>query len=379
MLPFSGLGGDGTATVLGGGSGGGMSSPMTSAGDIIVGGFAGAPARLAAASAGYILRVVGGTPVWRELFDPGLLAARPAAAAAREGQWYWSTDAAAGLELAICAHKGGGTYAWEVMPYGITATGIALVQAADAAAARAAIGAGQGPPHLSLGTAFNAGTSASAYLDVTGTPSAAPLFGPGETLVYLFFPVAFPVEGVIMASHADAGSTTRGWELRCGQNGGDRGLLNLYLFNGAGIFDLPGATFTGALNAPHVLAVAMTSGGQIRFTWDGVAGTPFTPGGAYTAPISGDPFVIGARTNLSYPSTHIQPIQFRAYSTVLSDADLVAVAATRTSFLLADPAAGTLTVDIAASNATGFGTVLDRADTARRWRINGELKAQEQL
>ena len=254
-----------------------------------------------------------------------------------------------------------------------------FLAAADAAAARAAIGAGQGPPHLSLGTSFSAGTSASAYLDVTGTPSAAPLFGPGETLVYLFFPVAFPIEGVILASHADAGSTARGWEIRCGQNAGDFGLLNLYLFNGAGVFDLPGATVTGALNAPHVLAVAMTSGGQIRFSWDGVLQTPFTPGGVYTAPISGDPFVIGARTNLSYPSTHIQPIQFRAYSTVLSEADLVAVAATRTSFLLADPAAGTLTVDIAASNVIGFDTVLDRADTSRRWRINGALKAQEQL
>jgi hypothetical protein len=254
-----------------------------------------------------------------------------------------------------------------------------FLAAADADAARAAIGAGQGPPHLSLGTAFNSGTSASAYLDVTGTPSAAPLFGPGESLVYLFFPVALPAGGVIMACHQDAGSTSRGWEIRCGQNGGDLGLLNMYLFTGAGVFDLPGATFTGALNAPHVLAVAMTSGGQIRFSWDGVLQTPFTPAGAYPPPIAGDLFLIGSRPGGNYPSTNIQPIQLRAYSTVLSDADLVAVAATRAAFLLADPASGTLTVDIAASNVIGFDTVLDRADTSRRWRINGALKAQEQL
>ena len=254
-----------------------------------------------------------------------------------------------------------------------------FLAAADAAAARSAIGAGQGPPHLSLGTSFSAGTSASAYLDVTGTPSAAPLFGPGETLVYLFFPVALPAGGVIMACHQDAGSTSRGWEIRCGQNGADLGLLNMYLFTGAGVFDLPGATFAGALNAPHVLAVAMTSGGEIRFSWDGVLQTPFTPAGVYPAPIAGDLFLIGSRPGGNYPSTNIQPVQFRAYSTVLSDADLVAVAATRTSFLLADPAAGTLTVDIAASNVLGFDTVLDRADTSRRWRINGALKAQEQL
>ena len=254
-----------------------------------------------------------------------------------------------------------------------------FLAAANAAAARTAIGAGQGPPHLSLGTSFNSGTSASAYLDVTGTPSAAPLFGPGESLVYLFFPVALPAGGVIMACHQDAGSTSRGWEIRCGQNGADLGLLNMYLFTGAGVFDLPGATFTGALNAPHVLAVAMTSGGQIRFSWDGVLQTPFTPAGAYPAPIAGDVFVIGSRPGGNYPSTNVQPIQFRAYSTVLSDADLIAVAATRTAFLLADPSAGTLTVDVSASNVIGFDTVLDRADPSRRWRINGALKAQEQL
>lgn len=126
-------------------SGGGMTNPMTAAGDLIagiapiVGGLA-TPARLAAGSAGYILRVVGGTPVWRELFAPGLLAARPAAAAAREGQWYWSTNAAAGLELAVCTHQGSGVYAWVTVPYSVTATGVALVQAADAAAAQTALG-----------------------------------------------------------------------------------------------------------------------------------------------------------------------------------------------------------------------------------------------
>jgi hypothetical protein len=382
MLPFSGLGGDGTATVLGGGSGGGMTSPMTSAGDMIVGGVAGAPARLAAGSAGYIPRIVGGTPVWRELFDPGLLAARPAAAATREGQWYWATNAAPGLELAVCSHQGGGTYAWVTMPYSVTATGVALVQAADAAAARAAIGAGQGLPHLSLGAAYNAGSSATAYLDVAGTPSAAPLGGPGETLVYLFFPVGLPSDARIMAQHMDSGSVARGWEIRYGDNGGDRGLLSMLLFgmNGGGVFELPGATFNGALNVPHVLAIAITAGGVPRYSWDGGAVTELPAlAGTYVPPISGDPFTIGSRSGGNYSADKAQIVQFRAYSTVLSNEDLAAVATTRTSFVLADPSAGTLTTDISASNASGFGSVLDRADTARRWRVNGELKAQEQL
>jgi hypothetical protein len=130
-LPLGGL--------ISGGGGGGFANPMTTAGDIIVGGVAGAPARLAAGSAGYVLRSVAGTPAWRELSAAGLAAARPNAVATREGQTYWSTDGAAGLELAMVVHKGGTTYDWETLAYDVTATGAALVQAADAAAARAAL------------------------------------------------------------------------------------------------------------------------------------------------------------------------------------------------------------------------------------------------
>jgi len=364
------------------GGGGGMTNPMTTIGDLIAALPGGVPTRLAAGSAGYILRVVAGQPTWRELFVAGTSGARPGAAAAREGQWYWSTDAVVGLELAVCAHKGGPTYAWVTVPYGVTSTGVALVQAATAAAARAAIGAGQGLPNLSLGSAYNAGSSATAYLDVAGTPSAAPLGGPGETLVYLFLPTGMPTDARIMAQHMDSGSNTRGWELRYGDNGGDRGLLALLLYgmNFNSPLDLTGATFNGALNVPHVLAIAITAGGVPRYSWDGGAVTALPAlAGAYVPPISGDPFTIGSRSGGNYPADKAQIVQFRAYSTVLSDADLVAVAATRTSFVLADPSAGTLTTDLWAPNASGFGSVLDRADTARRWRVNGELKAQEQL
>jgi hypothetical protein len=256
-----------------------------------------------------------------------------------------------------------------------------FLASANADAARAAIGAGQGLPHLSLGAAYNAGSSATAYLDVAGTPSAAPLGGPGETLVYLFFPVGLPSDARIMAQHMDSGSNTRGWELRYGDNGGDRGLLALLLYgmNSNSPTDLTGATFNGALNVPHVLAIAITAGGVPRYSWDGGTVTALTAlSGTYVPPISGDPFTIGSRSGGNYPADKAQIVQFRAYSTVLSDADLVAVAATRTSFVLADPSAGTLTTDLWAPNASGFGSVLDRADTARRWRVNGELKAQEQ-
>jgi len=42
----------------------GMSNPMTTAGDIIVGGAAGAPTRLAIGTSGFVLTVSGGTPAW---------------------------------------------------------------------------------------------------------------------------------------------------------------------------------------------------------------------------------------------------------------------------------------------------------------------------
>lgn len=117
----------------------GLANPMSATGDLIVGGASGAATRLPIGSTGYVPRVIGGTVAWRELSAAGLLADRPAAAAGREGQEYWATDAAAGLELSRCIHKGGATYAWEVVSYGVTATGVALAQAASATAAAAAI------------------------------------------------------------------------------------------------------------------------------------------------------------------------------------------------------------------------------------------------
>jgi hypothetical protein len=48
----------------GGGGGGGMTNPMTDVGDLIRGGTAGAPTRVAAGTNGHILTLVGGVPAW---------------------------------------------------------------------------------------------------------------------------------------------------------------------------------------------------------------------------------------------------------------------------------------------------------------------------
>lgn len=55
------LRGDGTWAA---GGGGGMTNPMTTVGDIIIGGSAGAPQRLAAGTDGHVLTLVSGAPAW---------------------------------------------------------------------------------------------------------------------------------------------------------------------------------------------------------------------------------------------------------------------------------------------------------------------------
>jgi hypothetical protein len=53
----------GTETALGGGSGG-MTNPMTAAGDIIIGGTSGTPTALPKATDGQVLTLVSGAPAW---------------------------------------------------------------------------------------------------------------------------------------------------------------------------------------------------------------------------------------------------------------------------------------------------------------------------
>lgn len=53
---------NGTAWVVA--SGGGMTNPMTTSGDLITGGASGAPGRLGVGSSGQVLKVVGGVPAW---------------------------------------------------------------------------------------------------------------------------------------------------------------------------------------------------------------------------------------------------------------------------------------------------------------------------
>jgi hypothetical protein len=364
--------------------GGGMTNPMTAVGDIIagsapiVGGLA-TPARLAAGSAGYILRVAGGTPAWRELFDPGLLAARPAAAAAREGQWYWVTDAAAGLELSLCVHKGGGTYAWEVVPYGVTATGVTLVQAANAAAARTAIGVALGTlapiwqrpapaavpattsfintadltEQVSSGLVVSPGVAASGWMQRLPTGLGAgraslsqkqpPNFGArayaesldfsaytidNVTLAVLFTwdgtqPVAYGISEVAMVGDRD--NEARGVHVVYITNGANTDLCiycnSVYTVLVASANLLLGAAGLHAL----VVAPVTATGQRWRFSYDGSAVADVAMGAAYVAPNASDAISLGARAD-GVIFNNGSAIELALWGSTLSNANILALA-----------------------------------------------------
>lgn len=258
----------------------------------------------------------------------------------------------------------------------------ALLAAADAAAARSALGLASVPTApVALGTAYDAGTADAIYADAV--PSPADKFGPGRSLVYLFRSLGTLGSANIVIMHADTTtSVARGWHLRAGDNALARGEISLILAGlpGSTVLPLPGADFTGA-DGVHCLAVAITALGVVRYSWDGGAVATATVGaGTYAPAQAADPWRIGSSAIPAggYAATTVQPIALRTYSTVLSDADLVAVCAQRASYLLAAPSAGTLTTDLNAAQFRGAATVIDRA-SSQRWRLVGALLVHEQV
>jgi hypothetical protein len=258
----------------------------------------------------------------------------------------------------------------------------ALLASDDAPAMRSALGLASVPTApVALGTAYNAGTADAIYVDAV--PSPADAWGPGRTLVYLFRSLGTLGAANVLATHADTVTTVaRGWHLRAGDNASARGQLSLILVGlpaSVTVVPLPGADFTGA-DGVHCLACAILNTGEIRYSWDGgaVATVAAIPG-TYVPAQAGDPWRIGSSSAGGgfVAATTVQPIALRTYSTVLSNADLVAVCAQRASYLIADPAAGTLSNDLAASQFRGAATVIDRA-SSQRWRLVGALLVHEQ-
>jgi hypothetical protein len=321
------------------GGGGGMTNPMTTIGDMISALPGGVPDRLAAGSAGYILRVVAGQPTWRELFVAGT--SRPPATATREGQWYWTTNAAAGLELAVCTHQGGPTYAWVTVPYSVTATGAALVQAADVAAAQAALG-------------FDPSTLAAQALLVAAT-RRGPVTMTGWTDSDYVAPIATPASGaqplvtlgssgvaVVYSSQAGGYAPThffashdpfaptppRGFAMSAG--GSDIALVSIT----AGF---PFVSFVGVIAAVGWASVAWSidGAGAVRYsigTGTGIGSAAGPAAGTLAAllPRTTDPVRIGAGVYTGIASS--LPVSYLAlWPSILSDADLEQLASSPAS------------------------------------------------
>jgi hypothetical protein len=334
---------------------------MTNAGDMIVGGVAGAPARLAAGSAGYIQRIVAGTPVWRELSSAGLVGVRPNPVATREGQWYWSTNAAAGQELAVCTHQGGSTYAWVTVPYGVTSTGVALVQAADAAAARTAIAitAGSlasraaspavGARHyatdfdvdLACRTAGTWGVPGVGPLAVTRGPftdtgakmltaagvAVGPIGGPGTTLAMGLHVASLPgASEVILAEYWSASG---GWILGVSAGGGTAN--RLYLLHVG--MDSAAKTELGDLaTGSYAIAISIAPT-ALRWSIKGAAIGSAVISGTYTPPASDSVFVIGGHVSGGLAPTGVSVAWLASWGATLSDAVLQAITTTHATYL----------------------------------------------
>ena len=160
-----------------------LKGTFTAAGSLLTSTAANVPSELALGTNGYMLRSVSGVPTWREIFGTGLLSDRPVASARREGQWYWSTDAAAGSEVSVCMHEGDAVYAWETVPYGsvqptpllLTSANATVTDATPAADGSAAITSG-GVITLSTDNALPSGFAAGPKISLPFSDDAGSRF-----------------------------------------------------------------------------------------------------------------------------------------------------------------------------------------------------------
>ena len=454
------------------GGGGGMANPMTTVGDIVVGdtvsGGVAAPARLGAGASGYILRSVAGTPAWRELSAAGLGSLRPNAVATREGQTYWSTDAAAGSELAMVIHKGGATYAWEILAYGAPGlpsggtstdvltgddawtpridvvfggivdqigsepegTGIvadgagdvrttsadvsAVLAAADAAAARAALGVGGAPTSGTLGAraaspaagavyyatdydvtlvcavagtwrvmaADKVGvslgpTTAAAAYTASGIVSASPgtAVGPtlagGQSIALGFWMDSVPTTEQVIASYQ---TSANGWIIAL--NGT---LTSGYMYVLRHGITGPGAAAKVDLGTQAVLVGANTlaidfAANDLSFTWslNGGAAATIVTSDSYTPPAANAHFVLGNyQMEATVPLIAGSLSWAQAWSTLLGGATLATVSGAYLSLLPGNPGAATCTYAWMAARAPSGSAQHDAIGNATPLTING--------
>jgi len=222
------------------------------------------------------------------------------------------------------------------------------------------------------------GEAASGYLltdyVTAGAASAAPAFGPGQSIVVCLYPGATPTGLEIVASHGNGG--TRGWTFEFGRDSGSRARATLYLYGltGAGAggsIQLTGSEWSSG--TPYVIAVAFQSDKSVRFSVNGGSVVTISAAtGTYVPPTGADTLSLGAPRMHSptfYPLASATIGEVRWYSTVISDADLVSACAGRTTGTIPTVASGTVIARFLPSDFAGGVRVKARDGTT--WILKG--------
>lgn len=296
---------------ISGGGGGGMSNPMTTAGDLITGGASGTPTRLGVGAEGEQLTVSSGVPAWAapassgvQIGTAGADAARPAATTGLIGSTYTATDTAVRY---LCEPDGSGGARWCVV-------GRHQHEGRDTTCAR------MGGTRTA---ASDVSTVASTILSGAVTFSLSTL----------------PTDAVILVSISAPGA---GWQLEIGRDATSRGRLAIYAFG----FGTPNVLFAGAVaaadNAMHCLAWTW-DGTTVRWSWDGAAvATVSHVSGTLASATAAVRY--GANHSTSYvPDADLSAVKL--WSTAVGDAGLEAVAAAYATGRIPDVAGSTVVFD----------------------------------
>jgi hypothetical protein len=327
-------------------------SPMTTVGDLIVGGVSGAAGRLGIGTVGQVLTVSGGTATWQTstaLTNPMTTA----------GDMLYANAGGTPLRLGVgtagqVLTVSGGIPAW-VAPSGGVAGWLNLYNATA----------------FYMGGESATGWAAIDYATASAA-SAVPAFGPGQSIVACLFPNATPTGIEMVASHA-SGASNRGWVLDFGRNAGARRQCGLYLFgmNSSTGVQLTGSDFT--VGVAYVIAIVVKADKSVRYSVNGGAvQTIAALAGTYIPPTSADTYNVGSPREFSpttYPLVSALIGEVRTYSTELSDADLVAACAGRTTGTIPSVASGTVSTDFLPSDFCGGIRV--KAQTGVTWLLKG--------
>jgi hypothetical protein len=395
-----------------------FSNPMNASGDTIYGGTSGAATRLAKGADGQVLTLAAGLPSW------AAATSAPTGAAGGDLGGTYPNPTVTDLTIASEAQYDlltRGASAWQRLAIGSANQVLTVVAGAPAWATSTALtnpmttagdmlyaNAGGTPLRLGVGTAgqvltvsggipawvapsggvagwlnlYNAtafymgGESATGWAAADyATASAAavvPAFGPGQSIVVCIYPNATPTGQEIIAAH-NATAGVRGWYIAVGNNAGARRQVRLYLagLNASAEVALTGSDFT--VSSAYVIAIVVKADKSVRYSVSGGAvQTIAALAGTYTAPTSADTYDIGSTRAYSptfYPLVSALIGEVRTYSTELSDADLVAACAGRTTGTIPSVASGTVSTDFLPSDFCGGIRV--KAQVGVTWLLKG--------